>query len=66
MYIFGGYKCTEAELYEYRFGARTWSVVKTTGQPPSPRWGHRAVLFKAPLYLLLVQQHDYFSFQLYQ
>ncbi len=32
-------------------GNNMWSVVKTTGTPPAPRWGHVAVMFRGVMHL---------------
>jgi hypothetical protein len=55
MYVFGGYKFGGSELVEYRFSSRNWSLVKTSGQPPPPRWGHAAIVFRVgtPWFLVL-------------
>ncbi|KAL6063740.1 STE/STE11 protein kinase, variant 1 [Balamuthia mandrillaris] len=47
MFVFGG-KATRGncsnDLYEFHFDTRSWTLVKTRGKPPSPRWGHSAVV----------------------
>ena len=50
LYVFGGFQGYD-DLYEYRFGSRTWSVVNTKGAPPNPRWGHRAVTVKRYMFV---------------
>jgi len=51
MYVFGGYKIENNNLMEFRFGNRTWSMVKVTGTPPAPRWGHSALVFNGVMYI---------------
>eukprot|EP01087_Luapelamoeba_hula_P021474 TRINITY_DN7518_c0_g2_i1.p1 TRINITY_DN7518_c0_g2~~TRINITY_DN7518_c0_g2_i1.p1 ORF type:complete len:768 (-),score=107.22 TRINITY_DN7518_c0_g2_i1:250-2553(-) len=48
MFVFGG-KAADLcppDLLEFHFDTKTWSVVKTTGRGPGPRWGHTAVIAK--------------------
>ncbi|KAL6070689.1 kelch domain-containing protein 3 [Balamuthia mandrillaris] len=50
LYVFGGYPDVR-DLFEYRFASKTWSLVKTTGEVPSERWGHREVVHKDVMYI---------------
>lgn len=53
MYIFGGKSDNESleDLLEYHFDARSWTVLATTGTPPSRRWGHSACVIGDRMYV---------------
>lgn len=55
MFIFGGVDKRQArfaDLCEFSFDNRSWSRVKTLGDPPSARTFHRAVLYGGCMYIL--------------
>merc|ERR1719375_3022539 len=55
MFIFGGVDKRQArfaDLCEFSFDTRSWSRVKTQGDPPSARTFHRAVIYGGCMYIL--------------
>mmetsp|Transcript_110192 Transcript_110192/g.235255 ORF Transcript_110192/g.235255 Transcript_110192/m.235255 type:complete len:782 (+) Transcript_110192:69-2414(+) len=55
MFIFGGVDKRQArfaDLFELSFDTRSWSRVKTLGDPPSARTFHRAVMYGGCMYIL--------------
>ncbi|CAJ1328028.1 unnamed protein product [Effrenium voratum] len=55
MFVFGGVDKRQArfsDLCEFSFDTRSWSKVKTTGDPPSARTFHRAVMYGGCMYIL--------------
>jgi len=66
LYVFGGFQGYN-DLFEYRFGSRTWSTVNTKGAPPNARWGHCAIVVKRCMYIfggcdLVVNYNDLHRF----
>jgi len=55
MFIFGGVDKRQArfaDLCEFNFDTRSWSIVKTSGDVPSARTFHRAVMYGGCMYIL--------------
>lgn len=55
MFIFGGVDKRQArfaDLCEFNFDSRSWSRVKTFGDPPSARTFHRACMYGGAMYIL--------------
>jgi N-acetylneuraminic acid mutarotase len=55
MFVFGGVDKRQArfaDLCEFNFDTRSWSRVKTYGDPPSPRTFHRTVIYGGCMYIL--------------
>jgi N-acetylneuraminic acid mutarotase len=55
MFVFGGVDKRQArfaDLHEFNFDLRVWSGVQTTGDVPSARTFHRAVMYNGSMYLL--------------
>lgn len=55
MFVFGGVDKRQArfsDLCEFSFDNRSWSRVKTTGDPPSARTFHRACMYGSCMYIL--------------
>jgi len=52
MYVFGGYDGARSlnDLFRFDLASSQWSQVRVTGQPPSPRGGHTAVVYGDTLY----------------
>ncbi|CEM28812.1 unnamed protein product [Vitrella brassicaformis CCMP3155] len=72
LYVFGGEFCTLYEFHHFRdlwrfdCKANAWSVVETTGTSPSPRSGHRMVVWRNFLVLFggfyeTVRETKYFN-----
>jgi hypothetical protein len=42
-----------SDLYEFRFGSRSWSKVVTTSQQcPRPKWGHKSFMYEDCMYVV--------------
>ncbi|CAE7209638.1 Afg1l [Symbiodinium necroappetens] len=55
MFVFGGVDKRQArfsDLCEFSFDTRSWSRVKTSGDPPSARTFHRACMYGGCMYIL--------------
>lgn len=55
MFVFGGVDKRQArfsDLCEFNFDSRSWSLVKTFGDPPSARTFHRACMYGGAMYIL--------------
>lgn len=55
MFVFGGVDKRQArfaDLCEFNFDTRSWSYVKTFGDPPSARTFHRSVIYGGAMYIL--------------
>mmetsp|Transcript_52553 Transcript_52553/g.81983 ORF Transcript_52553/g.81983 Transcript_52553/m.81983 type:complete len:186 (+) Transcript_52553:2-559(+) len=55
MFVFGGVDKRQArfaDLCEFSFDTRSWSRVKTSGDPPSARTFHRAVMYGGCMHIL--------------
>lgn len=55
MFVFGGVDKRQArfmDLCEFNFDTRSWSIVKTSGDVPSARTFHRAVMYGGCMYIL--------------
>ena len=53
MFVFGGVDKRQArfaDLHEFNFDLRVWSGVQTTGDVPSARTFHRAVMYNGSLF----------------
>uniref|UniRef100_A0A6B2L4L9 BTB domain-containing protein n=1 Tax=Arcella intermedia TaxID=1963864 RepID=A0A6B2L4L9_9EUKA len=72
LYVFGG-RCDKKEFFgndllKYCFATGTWAKVVVKGRVPSPRWGHKTVVYNGKMYLTggcdyVVNFNDMFKFK---